>query len=340
MPIGVIDGFDHYPDKTTLGIGLFSTWIQVGGDRTFLVAGRVGGQAIRYNDDFGSAKVYRDLPASDECSFFWGIAPISQFVSTTNQFIRFCTNNAYDAFHFGLRIGATGALEILNYNSVVIHTEPGFFTLNSWSSMSVVAKIHESTGILQIRRNGELVIDMSNLNLKNPSYTTVTGVLLGWASHFDFDDFRYDYDTLVPIPEGRSIQTTVNADVEADWTRLSGGSNYLMVDETTCDDDTTYNSTSTIDARDLFSLAGLGFNPDAIHAVQLIYAARKDDVATRVVQSILKSDSEEVLGAENYLTTNYTWSGHIFELDPNGDIPWTKESVEALQIGYQYIDTP
>lgn len=340
MTIGVIDGFDHYPDTSTLGIGLFSTWIQAGGDRTYLTTGRVGGQAIRYNDDYHNPKVYHDLPVSDEISVFFGVIPKTQFISTTNQFIRFCANNAYAEFHFGLRIGVTGALEILNYNSVVIHTEPNFFTLNSWLSMSVVAKIHASAGMLQIRRNGELVVDMANIDLKNPSYATVTGVLLGWASHFDFDDFRYDYDTLVPIPEGRSIQTTVNADVEADWTRLSGGSNYLMVDEMTCDDDTTYNSTSTIDARDLFSLAGLGFNPDAIHAVQLIYAARKDDVATRVVQSVLKSDSEEVLGALNYLTTDYTWSGHIFELDPNGDVPWTKESVEALQIGYQYIDTP
>lgn len=340
MPIDVIDGFDHYPAVATTGIGLFSTWIQVDGNRTYLTTGRVGGQAIRYSDDYGSPKVYRDLTPSDKCSFFWGIIPQTQFVSTANQFIRFCANNAYDAFQFGLRISVTGALEILNYNSVVIHTEPNFFTLNSWVSMSVVAKIHATEGVLQIRRNGELIVDMNNINLKNPSYATITGVLLGWASHFDFDDFRYDNNTLVPIPEGRSIQTTVNADIEADWTRLSGASNYLMVDETTCDDDTTYNSTDTVDARDLFSLAGLGFNPDVIHAVQLLYAARKDDVATRVMQSVLKSDTEEVLGVENYLTTNYTWSWHIFELNPDGNVAWDKASVEALQVGYQFIDTP
>lgn len=340
MTIGVIDGFDHYPDISTSGIGLFSTWIQAGGDRTYLTTGRVGGNAIRYSDDYQSPKVYRDMPASDEISVFFGMIPQTQFVSTSLQFLRFCANNAYAAFQFGLRMSVTGALEILDYNSTVIHTAPGFFTLNSWCSIAIVAKIHSSAGVLKIWRNGELVIDMTNINLKNPSYATVTGALLGWASHFDFDDFRYDYGTQTPIQEGRSVQTVVNADIEADWTRLSGSNNFDMVKEATCDGDTTYNSTSTIDARDLFSLAGLGFNPDAIHAVQLLYAARKDDVATRVLQSVLKSDSEEVLGDDNYLTTNYTWKGSIFELNPDGNVAWNKTSVEALQIGYQFIATP
>ena len=340
MPIGVIDGFDHYPDTSTLGIGLFSTWIQVGGNRTHMTTGRVGGKAVRYDDDNGTPKIYRALQPSDEIACFFGMAPQTNFISTANQFIRFCANNAYAAFQFGLRITVTGALEILNYNSVVIHTEPGFFTLNSWCSVSLVAKIHNSAGVMKIWRNGELVIDMTNIGLKNPTYATVTGALVGWASHFDFDDFRYDYDTQVMIPEGRSVQALVNADDQADWTKLSGAANFEMVDEPTCDGDTTYNSTATEDARDLFTLAGLGFNPAAIHAVQLIYAARKDDVATRVVQSVLKSGAAEVLGSDNYLTTNYIWNGHIFELNPDGDVPWDKASVEALKVGYQFIATP
>src|SRR3546814_9190275 len=65
------------------------------------------------------------------------------------------------------------------------------------------------------------------------------------------------------------------------WTASTAGDKYLMIDEGTCDQDSTYNTSNVVGDRDVFNLGTLDFNPNKIYAVVLTLIARKEDVATR-----------------------------------------------------------
>src|SRR3546814_2957037 len=62
-----------------------------------------------------------------------------------------------------------------------------------------------------------------------------------------------------------------------------------MIDEGTCDQDSTYNTSNVVGDRDVFNLGTLDFNPNKIYAVVLTLIARKEDVATRRVKAFIQN---------------------------------------------------
>lgn len=337
MPIGLLDGFEDYPAKDTLGVGLFTSWIRLAGDRVFLGAGRVGGQRMYFDDDFGSPAVHKTLQPADEFAYFTAIKTTAAFADA-GFFMAFCANNSPSTYHLQFGTTILGGLKIFNSAGAVIHIEPDFFIPNTWYSFSIVVKLHASLGIIKIYRNGELVVDIANINTKHATYADVTGVRKQYVSFFGFDDVRYDYDTLVPIPEGRYAQVTYVTDASAQWTRLSGATNFNMIDESTCDLDTTYNVSNTVGHIDRFTVSALPFNPDKIYAVQLALASRKEDVATRRTRCFLNSGAAVFNGADKYETTDYTWQWNILEKNPDGNIDWTKAALALVEPGYELIE--
>src|SRR3546814_1715571 len=79
-----------------------------------------------------------------------------------------------------------------------------------------------------------------------------------------------------------------------------------MIDEGTCDQDSTYNTSNVVGDRDVFNLGTLDFNPNKIYAVVLTLIARKEDVATRRVKAFIQNGLVESPYEDMYLTTNYT----------------------------------
>jgi hypothetical protein len=87
----------------------------------------------------------------------------------------------------------------------------------------------------------------------------------------------------------------------------------------------------------MFDAQDLSFTPEAVHAVQISWRARKDDAATREVRSRIRSDAATANGAPRTLTSSYLYYHDVFELDPDAAGPWTGAAVAAMEIGVETV---
>ena len=308
MTIAFIDGFDRYPN-TGGGVGVRGNWIFASAGT--LVAGRVGGQGYQVGASISAQAFQRPLPASTQYSIFFVFKHTNYTGSVTTN--NFSLRNSTGIEVIGIGYDANDTM-IVRIRGVDVATVPLTLGPDVWYGISVVYENHASLGKLQVRVNGELLVNISNVNTTFQSGTNqVTEINLaakptsGVGGSTTFDDVRVDYDTLVPIPEGRNVPKFATGDVVANWSRLSGANNYAMIDEVTCDSDTTYNYSTVKNTKDEYSFGALGFTPDKILAVQVAYAARKDDASTRVVGAKLKWGAFAPAMAPNYLGTDYAW---------------------------------
>lgn len=311
MPCGGFDGFDDYPGIDTAGVGVTSYWTR---SNTFggLFAGRIGGQCFGH-DRAGTYRLTRSVPPTTEFSgfFAWkaflrGSPPSPEIIAQLrNSSGAPCSTISYDFTNRDL---------ILHVKEVEVARQPDTIRENTWYGISYVHKVHASEGVVEIRVNGEPIFQLANIDASFAS-----GAQLITDMSFSFpqrsttflDDVRWDYDSLVPIPEGRSVQKLPNADISVQWTPLSGAANYLMLDEVTCDSDTTYVVSDTKGLVDIVGFAPLGFNPDEIHLVQASIACRKDDAATRVIGIELSNGESSYPLADVYTASDYAWYRRI-----------------------------
>src|SRR3546814_6053650 len=122
---------------------------------------------------------------------------------------------------------------------------------NTWHSFSVTIKIHETEGLVTLRRDGEPIINVTNINTVNGSHTTIDRVRYQAPNvEFDYDhelwydDVRVDLDTIDYIPECRYALLPYASDDSVAWTPSTAGDNYPMIDDGTCDQDSTYNTSN------------------------------------------------------------------------------------------------
>lgn len=339
--IEILDGFEDYPGVSTAGVGLASYWNAIGAGGISLVTGRVGGQAVRMTQQ--SVQMFRVLEAANEKSWFFAFNTGGSWGSVTTDY-KICELTNGSNVHISIRINYLRELIVIGGDGAELVRVADMIHTNTWYSLSVAWKGSTSTGTLQIRVNGELVVDMTNANTQHSSSPNANRVYFFGGNniqtemYFTYDDVRVDTETTTPIAEGRYAIVTYDADDSVQFTPLSGSDNYLMIDDPTCDQDTTYNASNTVGHRDVFTVNALPFDPDRIMAIQLTLIARKEDVATRRVKSILISDSTEVDGDDMYLSTDYTINRFIIQNDPATGIEFTKGGLAAVKPGYELVE--
>ena len=123
------------------------------------------------------------------------------------------------------------------------------------------------------------------------------------------------------------------ADAQSDWTPSAGGDNFAMVDEDNFDSDSTYNSTSTQNNRDLFTGADLSIPSDAtINEVLIKMYARK--VPAQETKMGFSSKHDSTTNHTSFvLTTSYV----LYEEDITSAESWQPSDFDGagrLEVGY------
>lgn len=336
--IAIIDGFDDYPSKTGAGIGFTSSWTLASDNgNVLLLAGRVGGRCLQLSN---TATAYKVIPNATKIAVFFGYRQVEN-KSATLKSICEIRNNA--DIHVAVQIVEPNDL-LVSGPGGILATVPLAFITNTWHSISILVEIHDTLGTVGIWIDGDPVLNLTNSDTKNAAAADANRVYLlavGTASspqRNQFDDFRVDIDAATHILEGRSAQVFMVADDSIQWAPSAGAVNYAMIDEAQADGDVTYNSANTVGFKDKFVSGGLGFNPDRIDAVMISMAARKGDVATRRIASLIDSGGVETQSPDHFLATDYTWDRKIHPLNPNGNAAWNKASVEGIKPGYVMIE--
>jgi hypothetical protein len=242
-----------------------------------------------------------------------------------------------------------GLLEIWKgpANSGVLQYRSGanFFPAEAWFFLAIQPTIG-SSGSMGLEFNGTTLAAISGIDTQAGAATTFDSIAWsGSASSNPLIDDLYIED-LTTGPGSNPFNTFQGqlrvftrfpngAGAAADFTPLSGA-NYTQVREHAMDGDTSYNvdTTSTVGDKDLFTADPLPAGAVPL-ACKVKLASRQDGSGGRAIETLLKSGSTIAAGASTTLFQSYTYQGDVYPLDPNGNIDWTKASVDASQIGYE-----
>jgi hypothetical protein len=331
---------------STLGPGRF------GGKAVYLTFGGFLGGTL--NTPLSSAIIGFAVYIPSSSGSFNGGMTMGFYDSTTQTVPIGLGSLGYNDVQFIIRFTNTGHIVIIAGPSptvpggmILYDSGPNVFPVNTWMYVEMQPTVDSSAGGATININGANVVTQNALNTE-----------AGLVSHFDSIVFGEEYPN-----NGARIDDVYISDLNAgpganpfnafqgpvrvftrfpngagsaaDWTPLSGA-NYTQVQEHSMDGDTTYNYdlTSTVGDKDLFAADPLPPNSTPL-ACKVKAAIRQDASGGRAVETLVKSGGTTAAGTSVSCFQSYAYQADVYPLDPNGDIPWTKPSVDASEIGYE-----
>jgi hypothetical protein len=256
--------------------------------------------------------------------------------------------------HICIRSNSDGSISIVRgrYDSgtTLATSAAGVIPASGWNYYEAKATIHDSTGYVEVRKNGVNVVSFTG-DTRNGGATglidrlhTGDGALFGGPNDggTGYDDLYYaDSDTgevtdFVGDCKVETIKPTAEG-AASDFTPSAGSDNALNVDENTSDGDTTYNASNTVGHIDSYVMADLSTVAGSVKGVQVMTVMRKDDAGSRSARARILSNAVAGNGATRALSDSYQWYADVFEHNPDGDVDWTISSVNAMQAGVEVV---
>jgi len=109
--------------------------------------------------------------------------------------------------------------------------------------------------------------------------------------------------------------------------------NYLLVDDTTSDDDATYSESGTPTELDLYTY-GAAPSDITVLGVQVNSYLRKDTTGDQhLARHITRVGGSNYEGPNLYPGFDYMYHADIWELNPNGDVVWTESTINGAEFG-------
>lgn len=133
------------------------------------------------------------------------------------------------------------------------------------------------------------------------------------------------------------------ADYSVQMTPLSGTTNFNQVNQLAHDGDTTYVSSPTANATDLYTNTTTFPTVDdaAVRAVSIAPNARMLEPDSLSVTAVVNVEGTEGVGYRMKLkAATYTSQQHIFEVSPKTNLPWTPTEVVNARFGQRILPKP
>ncbi|GAF81839.1 unnamed protein product, partial [marine sediment metagenome] len=146
------------------------------------------------------------------------------------------------------------------------------------------------------------------------------------------NDFLGDKQSALLLPNGNGTTSGLTGQ-DADST-----DNYLNVDETDPDGDTTYNEGVTTE-KDTYDYEDLPADTKSVTAIGVQLLGKKVDAGAPDLIAVVRSGTTEEDSAAVGMTTDYTvGTQQIFEDDPDaGPGDWDETSVNAMEAGAKVV---
>jgi hypothetical protein len=251
-----------------------------------------------------------------------------------------------------VNLDTTGVLSVWRGNdSDPYGTQIGVSTVamvaSAWQHVEVKADFTAET--LEVRLNSVTILNVTGQSLVNsaPSSGRATGQVSAAQLQFRnatsgngdraIDDLVVwdDTGTLNSdfVGDVKVFTDLPNADTaEVAWTPLSGATRYQMIDEVPANGDTDYDESGATGDRMGVTFPALDAQVAQVLGVIFVAKTRKTDAGICTVQLRAKSGSSEALGAENPLTTAYTYRWDVFEENPATSAPWVPAAAGAAAL--------
>lgn len=251
-----------------------------------------------------------------------------------------------------IKITSSGTLDFYN-NTTLLKSSTTSLDLQRWNFVEIKLTIHDSSGAIEIRKDGVTIMTGSSLDTRYSTValrTGITNVIFtaeaggGYQHKFWLDDM-YLCDTAGGIHDDflgdcMSYVCPCVADVGTPDFTPSGApcDNYTMVDDPSNihDDDTTYNASQTDADEDIFDVDDLPANTTEVIAVKVETWAKLENAGDCTISNILVSDDTTDYAATDLgIQTVYYPLCTIWETDPDTAAAWTVAKADAINVGYR-----
>lgn len=246
-------------------------------------------------------------------------------------------------------VSPTGELEIYRgaSNLAVTSTQP-IAAQAVWNYLELDATISTTVGTATAWINGVQVLNVSGVNTANAGGTTANQIMF-FPNGPNATVFSYIDDWYAVDPTDATGQVTRIGDVAVRPVTVSSagtftqftpstGSNFQNVDEIPTNNDTDYNEDNVVGHIDTFTMTDIPTVNSNVYAVKTIAVARKADPGARTVKLVTRSGGTNYFSSSKSPGSSYARIESFRETDPNGDVAWTPNSVNAVELGYE-LDT-
>lgn len=231
-------------------------------------------------------------------------------------------------------------------SGTLLATTTNVYANGVYHHIEAKAVIADSGGSCEIRING-----VTAINYSGDTRQSVTGTAgidrVGFTSSGTstasgaWDDI-YVLDTTGSFANDFLGDVRINtlaptSDSSVQFTRSTGASNYLCVDEGRYNSDTDYVESSTVGHTDKYGYADLAAGVTTVHGVQAVCWAKKTDATTRTIRQNIYSSASTAAQTAFGLTIGYAPYYHVAALNPDGSVQWTPTSVNAALAGFEIV---
>ena len=330
MAVLFMDGFSHY---ATADLEL--KWTTNASGIITAGAGRFGTGALQFSG--GVASTVKSA-LSSQATYIIGFAfKVSALGAVLGNLVE---TNATGTPN--VTINSSGTLNVRR-GATVLLTSTNAISAGVWYHLEWLITVNATTGVTQLKINGvDWIANTGSLNTGSSNSTgiavrqQVTTTTTSFSDLFVLDDtggapwntFLGDckVETLRPTTEGNTIQ----------WTPSTGTDNAALVDETTPNGDTDYNSDSTAGNKDTYVFGNLDTTGGSVFAVQTVIVARKDDAGVRQIAPVIRQSTTDYDGTTVTLSSTYDQYRQIYPQDPTAT-NWTIANVNADEFGVKTI---
>lgn len=341
MTLLFADGCDLY---ATIAGAQRAGWSTGTGTGIGTTLGRFGGGSLTGNqDDQGFLINIPKLAASDTVIVQWAYTPLSGSIAMSDDRLLEIREGSTNSG--GMRTTVVGGIRSESLSGEIIDA-PGCVRANGWNYIEFKMFIHNTTGQITIKMNGEQVLQtpatIDTLHSTGPDNVRFMGDNINWriddiiimdGSGDSMNDFIGDTRITTLLPDSDQLEQ---------WIQSESGPTYELVDDPlgADEDDTTYIESSTNTDETRCGFEDLPANTDVVHAVVSTYAAKMTDAGPRTIRGLINSNSVEQIGADLVQTAAYQLVRDFYDDDPGTGSPqtaWTEAAVNALEMGVEVV---
>jgi hypothetical protein len=226
--------------------------------------------------------------------------------------------------------------------STLLGTTSDGIPQNTWVWLSVKHVCSQINGVVEVKINNATVLTY-NGNTQNGAANQVHRPAVFSGAPLNPGEFNIDNLVIAtglaadpPLPECRifgAVVPTSNFNVQF---TPNAGTNWSNVNEIPPNDDTSYNSSNTVGATDMFVCAPPTLT-GVIPAVKINFRARKDDAGVREIAPIIRPGTTNQQGAAIEITSNYFNRGYMWTTNPDTGQAWNPGDIANLKFGYRIV---
>ncbi len=342
MALLFLDGCDHYDARAELA----DKWTQEDIVSVNTTGGRFGGGALVLAPIFD--EVYMTIPGLTEV--FAGCHFNTPSIPTLEEVMAFLNGSS---IQIAIQVTQSGQIKVLRGGTIIDGSAGGVIHTNTWHTIEVRVVHHDTTGVVQVRIDGEQVIDFLGDTIPSGAadIDRVEFRAPSLSGNVTMDDF-YILDTTGSAPQNTFLGDwridTLYPDGDGNYTEFnvtnpaSPTTHWDKVEETPTVDDNSYNETNTNADRDTFTMGNLAaITAQTILSLQQVSRAESSVTGASNMRNKLRISGSDFNGATQGTTLNvFAYLLELWDLDPNaGPGPWTETVINGIESGFEHVNT-